>query len=142
MSVTFPSKDKSSYFFLFWKVWLSALSSPFAIAPPFFFFSQGAITHAFSSFISFTSSHSLSTLTFLRPRVCEDHKAECAITSLSGIFPGNLGSLQEKSKEAVEALSKIFRPFLLDRVKLDVKRNLLSSTSAVFLRFPLLTFLR
>jgi len=35
----------------------------------------------------------------------------------------------EKSKKVVEALHKILRPFLLRRVKSDVEKNLLPSTS-------------
>lgn len=43
----------------------------------------------------------------------------------------------EKSKKVVEALHKILRPFLLRRVKSDVEKNLLpsTSTSATVLRF-------
>ncbi|KAG6894968.1 hypothetical protein C0992_003714, partial [Termitomyces sp. T32_za158] len=40
---------------------------------------------------------------------------------------------EEKSKKVVEALHKILRPFLLRRVKSDVEKNLLPSTSAFHL---------
>jgi SWI/SNF-related matrix-associated actin-dependent regulator of chromatin subfamily A member 5 len=49
---------------------------------------------------------------------------------------------EEKSKKIVEALHKILRPFLLRRVKSDVEKNLLPSTSGLFFGFHPLTFLR
>jgi SWI/SNF-related matrix-associated actin-dependent regulator of chromatin subfamily A member 5 len=42
---------------------------------------------------------------------------------------------EEKSKKVVEALHKILRPFLLRRVKADVKKNLWPSTFSPFLRY-------